>query len=100
MASARSLDPGRNDDPALGDPARSAAQAVDSESGKGLFPIIGVGASAGGLEAFSQLLASLPDNTGMAFVLVQHLDPKHESKLGDILAKATPMPVQEAVHGM
>src|SRR5262249_42505828 len=42
----------------------------------------------------------LPDNTGMAFVLVQHLDPKHESKLGDILAKATPMPVQEAVHGM
>src|SRR3989442_2990320 len=42
------------------------------------FPIVGIGASAGGLEAFSQLLRELPTDVGMAFVLVQHLDPKHE----------------------
>ena len=45
------------------------------------FPIVGIGASAGGLEAFEQLLRHLPSDTGMAFLLVQHLDPKHESHL-------------------
>ena len=45
------------------------------------FMIVGIGASAGGLEAFTQLLRNLPADTGMAFVLVQHLDPKHESML-------------------
>ncbi len=63
------------------------------------FPVVGIGASAGGLEAVTQLLEALPSNTGMAFVLVQHLDPKHESKLDSILAKATPMPVREATNG-
>src|SRR5262245_48587177 len=64
------------------------------------FAVVGIGASAGGLEAVTQLLEALPDDTGMAFVLVQHLDPKHESKLDSILAKATPMPVHEAAHDM
>jgi two-component system CheB/CheR fusion protein len=64
------------------------------------FPIVGVGASAGGLEAFSQLLTHLPEDTGMAFVLVQHLDPKHESRLRDLLAKNTRMPVLEAAQGL
>ena len=59
------------------------------------FPIVGIGASAGGLEAFTQLLRNLPADSGMAFVLVQHLDPKHESRLADLLAKITRMPVQE-----
>src|SRR5438552_15996110 len=45
------------------------------------FPIVGIGASAGGLEAFTQLLRSLPENTGMGLVLVQHLDPSHSSAL-------------------
>ena len=63
------------------------------------FPIVGVGASAGGLEAFRQLLGNLPADTGMAFVLVQHLDPKHESRLAELLGRATPMPVHEARHG-
>ena len=45
------------------------------------FPIVGIGASAGGLEAFSELLRHLPLKTGMGFVLVQHLDPKHSSEL-------------------
>ncbi|HEX6004875.1 MAG TPA: chemotaxis protein CheB [Burkholderiales bacterium] len=57
------------------------------------FPIIGVGASAGGLEAFTELLQHLPVDTGMAFVLVQHLDPQHESSLPQLLGRATSMPV-------
>ena len=62
--------------------------------------VVGVGASAGGLEAFEQLLRSLPNDTGLAFVLVQHLAPKHESMLSELLAKATPMPVVEVTQGM
>src|SRR5579872_614022 len=49
------------------------------------FPIVGIGASAGGLEAFTQLLRHLPGDTGLGFVLVQHLDPKHESALTQLL---------------
>jgi two-component system CheB/CheR fusion protein len=59
----------------------------------GPFPIVGVGASAGGLEAFSHLLRALPVHTGMALVLVQHLDPTHESHLTQVLARTTAMPV-------
>ena len=60
------------------------------------FPtVVGVGASAGGLEAFTELLSHLPDDTGMAFVLIQHLDPKHESHLTELLSKASKMPVSE-----
>jgi len=60
-----------------------------------LFPIVGVGASAGGLEAFTAFLKYLPDDSGMAFVLIQHLDPKQHSQLTDLLSKATRMPVLE-----
>jgi len=59
------------------------------------FPIVGIGASAGGLEAFTQLLHALPADTGMAFVFVQHLDPTHPSMLTEILSRATVMPVSE-----
>jgi two-component system, chemotaxis family, CheB/CheR fusion protein len=62
------------------------------------FPVVGIGASAGGLEAATHLLERLPINTGMAFVLVQHLDPTHESALTQLLARATKMPVVEAKH--
>lgn len=65
-----------------------------------VFPIVGIGASAGGLEAFMQLLQALPEHTGMAFVLVQHLDPRHDSKLAELLAKATRMPVLEVAPGL
>ena len=58
-------------------------------SDAGLFPVVGIGASAGGLEALNLLLPQVPGDTGMAFVVVQHLDPVHESRLPDILAKAT-----------
>jgi two-component system CheB/CheR fusion protein len=61
--------------------------------------VAGIGASAGGLEAFTQLLRSLPPRPGAAFVLVQHLDPTHDSILPSLLAKATAMPVREAKDG-
>ena len=64
------------------------------------FPIVGVGASAGGLDAFRRLLKALPGDTGMAFVLVQHLDPHHESLLPEILATSTAMPVRTVENGM
>jgi two-component system CheB/CheR fusion protein len=64
------------------------------------FPVVGIGASAGGLEAFRQLLDHLPNDTGMAFVFVQHLDPARESVLAELLSRATDMPVKEVKHGM
>ena len=66
----------------------------------GSFPIVGVGASAGGLEAFTELLKHLPLDTGMAFVLVQHLDPQHESALTQLLARATALPVQDVTNNL
>ncbi len=59
------------------------------------FPIVGVGASTGGLEAFRQMLGALPIDTGMGFVLVQHLSPTHPSLLAEILARTTALPVTE-----
>ncbi|MBD2261221.1 chemotaxis protein CheB [Pseudanabaena sp. FACHB-2040] len=64
------------------------------------FPIVGVAASAGGLEAFTQLLSHLPTDTGMAFVLIQHLSPDHESLLAEILTRVTPLPVRKVQSGM
>ncbi len=66
----------------------------------GQFPIVGIGASAGGLEAFTQLLEHMPADTGMAFVLVQHLSAAHESILTELLSKVTPMSVREVKDGM
>ena len=64
------------------------------------FPIVGTGASAGGLEAFTELLRHLPLDTGMAFVLVQHLDPQHESALTQLLMRATSLPVREVTNNL
>ena len=64
------------------------------------FPIVGIGASAGGLEAFQELLKYLPDNTGMAFIFVMHLSPDHKSVLSELLGKKTRMPVFEAKNSM
>ncbi|MEE1114384.1 MAG: chemotaxis protein CheB [Eubacterium sp.] len=62
--------------------------------------VVGIGASAGGLEALQQLLTYLPSDTGMAFVIIQHLSPDHKSLLADILGKYTAMPVVEVDDGM
>ncbi|HEX3135507.1 MAG TPA: chemotaxis protein CheB, partial [Planctomycetota bacterium] len=64
------------------------------------FPIVCVGASAGGLAAFGKFLSAIPATTGMAFVLVQHLAPQHESQLVQLLSKETRLPVTEASDGM
>src|SRR5665213_3303828 len=53
------------------------------------FPIVGIGASAGGLDACKKLVGALPSGNGMAFILVQHLDPTHESMMVDLLADHT-----------
>ena len=73
---------------------KSARPADDS------FPVAAIGASAGGLEAYKDFFHALPIDTGMAFVLVQHLDPSHHSLLAEILSKATKMPVDEVKSGV
>lgn len=62
---------------------------------KNLFPVVGIGASAGGLEAFKKLVGAIPANSGMAYILVQHLHPEHNSALPEILQRETSVPVQE-----
>ena len=64
------------------------------------FPVVGIGASAGGLDACRKFLAALPADSGMAFILIQHLDPTHESMMVDLLAGHTPMTVVQATDGM
>src|SRR5262249_54564364 len=82
-------------------PAASFAAEEAGPRGETLsFPVVGVGASAGGLDAFTQMLRAVPVDTGMAFVLVQHLAPTHASMLTEILARATGMPVAEAQDQM
>ena len=64
------------------------------------FLVVGVGASAGGLEAYTELLEELPEHPGLALLLVSHLDPEHKSHLPEILSRISKMPVQEVVEGM
>ena len=80
-----------------------APAALDSEHSAETdapFPIVGIAASAGGLEAFTGLLTHLPIDTGMAFELIQHLAPDHKSLLREILSRSTQMPVNEVQDGM
>ncbi len=84
------------------DPVRPApeTEVEDSESSSAQeCDVVGIGASAGGLEAFGELLNALPDDTGMAFVLIQHLDPRHASALAGLLGQRTRLPVVEASDG-
>jgi two-component system CheB/CheR fusion protein len=62
---------------------------------KNLFPVVGIGASAGGLEAFRKLLKAIPEKSGMAYIIVQHLHPEHSSSLPQILQRETNIPVHE-----
>lgn len=83
------------------EPRESPATQEDSRAGgRNGFPIVGIGASAGGLEAFTVLLKALPPNLGMAYIFVPHLDPSRASALVEILARATSMPVCEAADGL
>ena len=60
-----------------------------------LFPVVGIGASAGGLDAFKKLITTIPEDSGMAYILVQHLHPQHESALPEILQRVSKIPVFE-----
>ncbi|MDY9927173.1 chemotaxis protein CheB [Methanosarcina sp.] len=80
-------------------------RAMDTDSNKSLtsdFPIVGIGASAGGLAAFENFFSAISDDThpGAAFVIVQHLDPSHKSILTDLIGRYTHMPVYEVKDGM
>jgi two-component system, chemotaxis family, CheB/CheR fusion protein len=79
----------------VGDDESSASIPVHKSG----FPIVGIGASAGGLEALEELLDAMPANTGMAFVVVTHQHPGHTSLLPELLGKETEMKVVEAADG-
>ena len=64
------------------------------------FPIVGIGASAGGLEALETFIDHLPASPGVAIVIIQHLSPKHKSIMGQILQRHTSLPVQEVADGL
>ena len=66
---------------------------------KNNFYVVGIGASAGGLKEFTQLLGAIPPNIGMAFVIVQHLDPTRKSLLSEVLARTAPLPIIEVTDG-
>jgi two-component system CheB/CheR fusion protein len=78
---------------------RSDAPGQATEAPRRL-PVVGIGASAGGLEAASSFFNEIPSHLGMAYVVVLHLDPARESKLSEILARTTPMPVVQVQNGM
>ncbi len=77
-----------------------SGRAAEAAAPKTAFPVVAIGASAGGLEAYTKLQQNLPVDTGMAFVLVQHLDPRHVSLLPGLLSRTTAMPVAEVKDGM
>jgi two-component system CheB/CheR fusion protein len=97
LEKAQRLGAGRGANPRRPKPQRATAVPQASAAA---FPIVGVGASAGGLEALSVFLQALPPRTGTAVVVIQHLAPQHESALTQLLSKATSMPVLEVTHGM
>ena len=65
-----------------------------------LFPVVGIGASAGGLESFKKLIAAIPADSGMAYILVQHLHPEYESTLSEILQRHAKIPVVEIIDNV
>lgn len=87
------------------DPSESISADISSELNQPAkvdapFPVVGIAASAGGLEAFTELIRHLPTDTGMAFVLIQHLSPDHESLLSEILTRVTALPVRQVEDRM
>src|SRR5262249_3357844 len=90
----KSKDAGRSRKP------QSAGKKDGAASPNHDFLVAAIGASAGGIEAFTELIKNLPDDTGMAFVFIQHLDPKHHSILTELLSKQTSLPVEEVSDGL
>ena len=67
----------------------------EGEGRRSGLPVVGIGASASGLEALTEFLQAMPADSCTAFVVVSHLDPEHKSAPGEILAPVSPMPVRE-----
>src|SRR5690349_21778694 len=82
------------------DPSALAEPPPDDAKSGLPFPVVGIGASAGGLEAYTEMLEALPADPGMAFLVVSHLDPDQKSHLTEILARVTRMSVREVADGM
>src|SRR5574340_215480 len=79
----------------------TASSGVGTEETSGAsLPIVGIGASAGGITALKELFQAAPVDTGMAFVVIQHLDPTHESQMASLLAGNTSLRVLQAEEGM
>ncbi len=87
----------RPDRPAVPAPGRQSDQAAPEQTE---FPVVAIGASAGGLDAFRKLFDALPADAGMAFILIQHLDPSRASLMVDLLAGHTKNIVRQASDGM
>lgn len=81
-------------------PAADSSYSSSVVEAQGSFLVVGIGSSAGGMEAFTEFLKKLPPKTGMAFVYVQHQEPKHESSLAEILSRATSIPVRVVTDRM
>jgi two-component system, chemotaxis family, CheB/CheR fusion protein len=81
-------------------PAKGDSELNQSAQTNAPFPVVGIAASAGGLEAFTELISHLPMDTGMAFVLIQHLSPDYKSLLSEILGRVTAMPVRQVQDQM
>src|SRR5512137_1729517 len=81
-------------------PTKRLSQTPRPPRGRREFLVVGIGASAGGLDACKKLLGSLSASNGMAFILVQHLDPTHESMMVELLSAHTSMTVVQAMDGM
>jgi two-component system, chemotaxis family, CheB/CheR fusion protein len=95
--------PEKRSSPATTAKSRSAPRPLMTRGPPGALnesPIVAIGASAGGLDACRKLLDALPEQTGMVFILVQHLDPTHESMMVDLLTRHTSMTVRQATDGM
>ena len=85
--------------PASGELPAPSKPAATPERSRGLF-VVGIGASAGGLEALEELFAPIPADTGMAFVVITHQHPGHTSLLPELLGKNTELKVVQAADGL
>ncbi|MGD0783839.1 MAG: chemotaxis protein CheB, partial [Candidatus Aminicenantales bacterium] len=81
--------------------AAPLSQGAGPDPAAGFVPyVVGIGASAGGLEAFEQFFSHVPVDTGLAFVLVPHLEPTHKGMMPELLMRHTKMPVVQVEDGM
>ena len=84
----------------LSDRSKSSPPALEETKPVSEFPVVGIGASAGGLEALGAFFAHMPPNAGIAFVIIQHLDPKHKSLMDELLKRHTSMSILQAEDGV